>query len=217
MKKLAQLCSVVTVALLVGCSSLSPSTPVTTACPTLPAEPAACPVCETAEQLDTQCPEPEVIEKIVEVPAPLPPMASTAGKMHLPIVGAVEWATVEPGDVRLQARMNTGTDMTTLQAEKVKMVEKDGKKYVRFLVTDPATAKQAEFESRLRRKVTVKQGEEESHYYIVKLWISIGKTRSQVEVALRNTDDPEYALSIGRNFLVDAAIVDVSRKNLLNK
>jgi hypothetical protein len=165
--------------------------------------------------MDTQCPEPEVIEKIVEVPAPLPPMASTAGKMHLPIAGAVEWATVEPGDVRLQARMNTGADITTLQADKVKMVEKDGKKYVRFLVTDSATKKPVEFESRLRRKVTVKQGEEESHYYIVKLWISIGKTRSRVEVALRNTDDPEYALSIGRNFLVDAAIVDVSRKNLL--
>lgn len=174
-------------------------------------------MCEAALQTETQCPEPQVIEKIVEVPAPAPPMATTAGKMHLPIVGAVEWATLEPGDLRLKARMDTGAEITTLQAEKIKMVEKDGKKYVRFFLTDPATSKDVEFEQRLRRKLVVKQGEEDMRYYTVKLWITVGKTRSQVEVALLSTNDPDYALSIGRNFLVDTAIVDVSRQQVLDK
>ena len=52
-----------------------------------------CKICEVQ-----QCPAPEIVEKIVEVPAAMPPMATTAGKMHFPIVGAVEWVTVEPGE-----------------------------------------------------------------------------------------------------------------------
>ena len=215
MKLFPHLYWVFAVALLAGCS-LSPNKPDTTACPALPTQAAECPVCDAVEQVQTQCPEPQVVEKIVEVPAPLPPMATTAGKMHLPIIGAVEWATVEPAEVRLQARMDTGTEVTSLQATKIKMVEKDGKQYVRFFVTDPAINEEVEFERRLRRKITVRQGEDERRYYTVKLWISVGETRSQVEVALRNTDDPDYALSLGRNFLVDAAIVDVSRQQVMD-
>lgn len=212
-----RLYALLTLALLAGCSSMPSGKPTTVACPNQPVIPAECPVCETDSQIETQCPEPQVIEKIVEVPAPLPPMATTAGKMHLPIIGAVEWVTVEPADLRLQARMNTGIDTTTLRADKIKLVEKDGKRYVHFFVTDPATSEEVEFERRLRRKVTVKQGDKERRYYTVKLWITLGQTRSQVEVALRSGGDPDYTLSVGRNFLVDAAIVDVSRQQLLKK
>ncbi len=63
----------------------APQPPAEPLCP----EPPPCEACEAP-----LCPAPEVIEKVVEVPAPLPPMATTAGKMHLPIVGGVEWVKV---------------------------------------------------------------------------------------------------------------------------
>ena len=190
--------------------------PTAVACPVV--EPPSCPVCPSA--VVQECPEPQVIEKIVTVtaPAPAPVKATTAGKMNLPIVGAVEWLKVEPGDVRLPARMDTGAATTTLHATDIKLVEKDGKRWVHFSLLDPATKEKVEVEQRLRRKFVSKQSDGSAqHRYSVKLWITLGENRSLVEVTLTDRDNMEYPLQIGRNLLVDTVIVDVSRQQHVAK
>ncbi|QFU77901.1 ATP-dependent zinc protease [Halioglobus maricola] len=163
-----------------------------------------------------QCPEPavEIVERIVEVPAPIPPQASTAGEMHLPIVGAVEWVYVEPAGLRLEARLDTGAETTSIHAENIRLVEKEGKRYVRFIVPDAATGDQVNMELRLRRQVLIKQhsGEPERRY-VVRMWLTLGEMRSRVDVTLSDRQVFEYSLLVGRNFLVDTAIVDVSRRH----
>lgn len=195
---------------LAACSSIAPdpeveppSPEVTLDCP----EPTPCEPCEPL-----QCPSQEVIEKIVEVPAPLPPMATTAGEMHLPIIGAVEWVEVEPAGFKLEARIDTGAETTSIHAEKIQLVEKDGKRYVRFTVFDDA-GEAIEQELRLRRRVLIKQktGEPERRY-VVRMWVSLAGVRSRIDVNLSDRDDFEYPLLVGRNFLVDTVIVDVSRR-----
>jgi hypothetical protein len=47
------------------------------------------------------------------------------------------------------------------------------------------------------------------------LWLALGELRSLVEVTLSDRLDYEYPLLIGRNFLVDTVIVDVSRHHTL--
>ena len=206
--------SVLALSILAGCSVFQPGkAPVQ--CPT-PPEPPPSPVRASPEEL--QCPEPQVIEKIVEVPAPLPPaaMATTAGKMHLPIIGAVEWVTVEPGNVQMEARIDTGAETTSVHAEDIQLVEKDGKRYVQFTLLDPASGEQVALEERLRRKVLIKQsaGDPERRY-VVRMWLTLGETRSRVDVTLSDRDFLDYPLLIGRNFLVDTMIVDVSQQYLL--
>ena len=203
-------------ALLAGCSAFqSGKAPIQ--CPSAP-EPPPCPVCASAEEL--QCPEPRVIEKIVEVPAPVPEAttATTAGKMHLPIIGAVEWVTVEPGNLRLEARVDTGAETTSVHAENIQLVEKDGKRYVQFTLLDPASGKPVALEERLRRKVLIKQsaGDPERRY-VVRMWLTLGETRSRVDVTLSDRDFLDYPLLIGRNFLIDTMIVDVSQQHLLTR
>jgi hypothetical protein len=202
------------VAALAGCSTLQPGKPVVVECPPPePPEPTVCPVCEVPS-----CPEPQtrVVEKVVTVPAELPPMATTAGKMHLPIVGAVEWATVEPVNLALEARIDTGAETSAIHAEDIQMVEKDGKRYVRFNLVNPENKEKIGMEERVRRKVLIKQPDAEpDRRYVVELWISLGELRSLVEVTLSDRLDYEYPLLIGRNFLVDAVIVDVSRHHTL--
>lgn len=205
-------CFYLALTLATACSSVKPG-PAAVECPTV--EPPSCPVCPTVEPAP-QCPEPQVIEKIVTVPAPAPApaKASTAGKLNLPIVGAVEWAKIEPGDIRMQARIDTGAATTSIHAEDIVLVEKDGKRWVHFTLTDPATGEKVKVEQRLRRTVVIRQGEsEEQRRYVVKLWLTLGETRSLVEVTLSDRDHMEYPLLIGRNLLVDNAIVDVSRNN----
>jgi hypothetical protein len=175
-----------------------------------------CPSVEPAQQ----CPEPQVIEKIVTVPAPAPvaAKAATAGKLNLPIVGAVEWARIEPGDIRLLARIDTGAAATSLHAEDIQLVEKDGKRWVHFTLLDPKTSQKVNVEQRLRRKLVIKQSDNEvQHRYVVRLWITLADTRSLVDVTLTEKENMEYPLVIGRNLLVDTVIVDVSRQERMAK
>lgn len=155
------------------------------------------------------------MEKIVTVPVPAPPApATTATQKHLPIIGAVEWATVEPANIRLEARIDTGAATTTLHAEDLQVVEKDGNRWVHFSVIDPATEQKIALEERLRRKVVTKKSDgDKQARYVVKLWISLAGSRILAEVTLDGRD-MEYPLIVGRNVLVDTMIVDVSRTHL---
>lgn len=165
------------------------------------------------------CPQPKVIERIVTktVTAPLPPMASTAGKLHLPIIGAVEWARVEPADLWVESRIDTGADTTSIHAEEIQLIEKDGKRYVSFFLIDAVTGSRHPQELRLRRRVLIKQsGGPDQRRYVVRMWVTVGEIRSRIDVNLTDRGDFEYPLLIGRNFLTDTMIVDVSRHHTMN-
>lgn len=188
-------------------------------CALLPqlAKPAQCPTpAETVPPLlePQSCPEPQVIERIVtKVVAPEPPpQATTAGKLHLPIVGAVEWAKIQPAGLWIESRIDTGADTTSIHAEDIQLVEKDGKRYVRFVLIDAATGSAHQQELRLRRRVLIKQsGGADERRYVVRMWVILGEIRSKIDVNLSDRTDFEYPLLIGRNFLMDNMIVDVSR------
>jgi hypothetical protein len=159
-------------------------------------------------------------EKVVirEVPAPLPPMASTAGKLHLPIVGAVEWARVDPSGLVMEARIDTGAETSSIHAEDILLIERDGKRYVSFTLLDSATGEKVALERRLRRRVRIKQQDEETdRRFVVQLWVTLGNHHAHIEVNLSDREDFEYPLLIGRNFLTDAMIVDVSRHHTLGQ
>ena len=188
-------------------------------CALLPqlAKPTQCPTpAETVPPLlePQSCPEPQVIERIVtKVVAPEPPpQATTAGKLHLPIVGAVEWAKIQPAGLWIESRIDTGADTTSIHAEDIQLVEKDGKRYVRFVLIDAATGSAHQQELRLRRRVLIKQsGGADERRYVVRMWVILGEIRSKIDVNLSDRTDFEYPLLIGRNFLMDNMIVDVSR------
>jgi hypothetical protein len=118
----------------------------------------------------------------------------------------------------MPARIDTGAATTTIHAEDIELVEKDGKRWVHFSLIDPDTNEKVQVEQRLHRKVVMKQSDGgEQRRYVVRMWISLGETRSLVDVTLTDRENMEYPLLIGRNLLVDTVIVDVSRKNLVGR
>ena len=180
----------------------------------------ACPAIDKATPTQQQCPLPKVIERIVtkEVPAKLPPMATTAGKMHLPIVGAVEWVAVGRSKLMMEARIDTGADTTSIHAENIQLIEKDGRRYVRFILVEPETGRQVRQELRLRRRVLIKQSNGlRDRRFVVRMWVAVGDARSHIDVNLTDRSDFEYPMLIGRNFLTDSLIVDVSRHHTIDK
>lgn len=182
----------------------TPDTPPEQVCP-LP------PPCTLAEPVE--CPPPKVIEKVVVKTQPLP---KTGGELNLPIIGEVEYVLVEPPGIKLEARIDTGADSSSIHAENIHLVERDEKTYVRFTVVDPKTDKPLELERKLHRKVRIKrQSGDYERRYVVKLWLTLGDIKENVDVTLTDRSDFEFPLLVGRNLLTDTAIVDVSRKHTL--
>lgn len=196
--------------LMSGCSLMSSSNWPSSSCPAPP----------KPEKIEQQCPAPQVVERVVTklLPAKLPSMATTAGKMHLPIIGAVEWARVGEPKILFETRIDTGADTTSIHAENIQLIEKDGRRYVRFMLVDAQTGERYEQELRLRRRVLIKQnGGPHDRRYVVRMWVTLGDTRSRIDVNLTDRTGFEYPLLIGRNFLTDSLIVDVSRHHTLDK
>ncbi|MEY6431377.1 RimK/LysX family protein [Thioalkalicoccus limnaeus] len=195
---------------LAGCGSL-PSGDATIAgqrvieCPAV-----ECPICP----IESDCPPPKVIERVVtktvEVPVKTPP--ETGGDLDLPIIGAVEWVEIDPPGLRLEARIDTGAETTSIHAEDVKLVEIDGRRFVRYTIIDPVSGERHENEARLRRRVLIKQQDgQHDRRYVVRMWVTLGETRLRVDVTLADRTGLIYPVLIGRNMLTDIAIVDVSR------
>lgn len=158
------------------------------------------------------CPTPKVIEKIIEIQIP----PKTGSKLNLPIIGEVEKIQVEPSKFWYDARIDTGANSSSIHAENIQLIERDGEKYITFSLQDPVTKAKVKLERKYRRKVLIKQkkGSHERRY-VVQLWLLLGGIKELVDVTLTNRSDFDYKLLIGRNLLTDTAIVDVSRKHVI--
>lgn len=193
--------------LVAGCHWAQPQVqaPSAQVCPPIP----ACPVCKARV-----CPAPKVVERIIKVPVP----AKTGGDLDLPIVGEVEQVEVNPMGISYEARIDTGAESSSVHAENIQLVERDGEKFILFSLLDPKTSTMVEVERKLQRRVLIKQKDgEPERRYVVKLWLTLGDIKERVDVTLSDRSDFTYRLLVGRNLLTDTAIVDVSRHHTLNK
>jgi len=200
---------------LLGCQTAPPEPqPEPLACPV--AEPVTCPACPV-----TQCPEPQVVEKVVTQCDSAAPTQCEAGprESRYPIIGDREWALVEPGDLVMEARIDTGAETSSIHAENIQLIEKDGKRWVRFTLEDPQTQTNVPLERRLHRRILVKTKAEgvTDRRYVVRMWVTLGDTRVWLDVSLSDRDDFEFPLLIGRNMLIDNFSVDVSTHHTLAK
>jgi len=179
-------------------------------------EAVSCPVCEVQE-----CPKPVVVEKIISSCETTPPTACESAPIETKyqIIGETEWAIIEPGDLVFETRIDTGAETSSIHAEDIQLIEKDGKRWVRFNLSDPKTGVKIPLERRLHRRIVVKKKTkgENDRRFVVRMWVTIGNTRTWLDVSLSDRKDFDYPLLIGRNMLMDNFVVDVSRHHTLPK
>lgn len=206
MSLFSRVASLVVIGLLAGCQTVPSEDPAVSLCP----EPEIpdCPACQIEE-----CPAPRVLERIVLRPAPPPPpppppAPATAGELDLQIIGAVEFVTIDPPGLRMEAIIDTAADGTTIAARNILLLEKDGQRFVNYTLVDPVTGDEHEIEALVRRRA--------ANQYVVQMWLALGDLRTRVEVSLSERADMSYPVVVGRNLLTDVAIVDVSRRHILD-
>jgi len=131
-------------------------------------------------------------------------------------VGDVEQVSIMPEGLGLQAAINTSTELSMLGVSEQAMFSQQGKRWVRFVVKDPVTKKGIQFKRPLSRisRVTRFSGKPQDKL-VVSLQIKMGELDLEREFILVDGKYFDYPIIIGKNYLIDKALVDVRQQFLL--
>lgn len=133
------------------------------------------------------------------------------------IYGWREYVSLNGVEERLQAKLDTGALTSSIHAEEMELFERDGKKWVRFIVTDPRVKNPARtrIEAPLARIARVKEpGGESVPREVVRLGLTIGDRKIRGEFTLNNRSNMLAPVLIGRTMLKDLGWVDPGRTHL---
>jgi hypothetical protein len=128
------------------------------------------------------------------------------------VVGWVEKACIQPGQLVLPAKVDTGAVSCCLHAPDLVEFERDGEKWVKFTVVDE-TGKKAVIETKIVAVRRIKRhfGQFQNRP-VIRLTISVGNVHKISEVNLVDRTGFEFPLLIGRNFMDGSLIVNPSAK-----
>lgn len=135
-------------------------------------------------------------------PALAPPAAQ--------VFGWIEEVMLVPGRRwKLNAKLDTGADTSSLDARDIKRVKFRDKSYVRFNVTDPATGERVSLRRPYVRSVRIRRHDgAHQRRRVVLMTVCLGDQERVIEVTLTDRTEFDYPLLLGRSALVGLAIVD---------
>lgn len=149
----------------------------------------------------------------VVIPAPAPVVQTPT---HGIILGEVESVTIDSIKQSFDARVDTGAATSSLNAVDIEQFERNGKNWVRFHLSD-GTKDPSEtnwIEAPIVRFVKIRQSttEEVERRAVVELWVRLGKIHEKAQFTLADRSQMSHPVLLGREFIRDIAVVDVSKK-----
>jgi hypothetical protein len=136
------------------------------------------------------------------------------------VYGWREYILIRGVEEKLKAKLDTGALTSSIHAEEKELFERDGKKWVRFIVTDPGLKKPARtrIEAPLVRIARIKEpGGESTAREVVRLSFQIGERKMRGEFTLNNRANMLAPVLIGRNMIKDLGWVDPARTHLADQ
>ena len=132
------------------------------------------------------------------------------------ILGSVETIRLDPLGIIYEARIDTGAETSSIDAQNIVLFERDGKRWVRFELQDAGQNDPVVVEKRIRRFVLVSQinNLELDRRPVVRMRLQVGATIETVDISLTNRSRMSFPILLGREFLLDRAVVDVSRSHI---
>lgn len=135
----------------------------------------------------------------------------------LGIIGESEPIYFMPMTMPFQARIDTGAEMSSIDAKNIKKFERDGEKWVSFDLVNRKNGERHHFEKKIKKIVDIKRINEHEKRYAVEMDVKFGKeVITGVRFTLADREKFEYQALIGRNILTGRAIVDTALSNTLN-
>ncbi len=133
------------------------------------------------------------------------------------VLGLAEEGYIPSLDLSIPAKIDTGAENTSVDARNIQYFERDSKKWVKFSLHRTSRGI-TPLELPLIRTTKIKRpGSSSVSRPVVSLSISIGEIAQQTEITLTDRSKYKYPLLIGRNFIQDLAIVDVSQNKIASE
>ncbi|MEQ9090435.1 MAG: ATP-dependent zinc protease [Balneola sp.] len=142
-------------------------------------------------------------------------------KKKIETIGRLEIVDLPKWDIKeIEAKIDTGAYSSSLHCHNIKEYEKNGDKWVKFNLLDP---EHPSYNERLFslpvsdiREVKSSNGQTELRVF-VKTKIIFFNKEHEIELSLTNRSEMKYPILVGRKFLKNKFLVDVSKKHLSNK
>lgn len=135
----------------------------------------------------------------------------------LPVhAGYIEQAQV--GNLSFPVKLDTGADITSMNATDMTFFNKDGEKWVTFTYSNNDGVQQ-EFTRKVVDEIKIKarEGEKSAPRPVVKMQIKLGGIEETVDVSLRDRTDFDYSMILGKNFLSHNIVVSSDQQFILTE
>ncbi len=134
------------------------------------------------------------------------------------VYGWKEWIYIGKKRYKVKAKLDTGARTSSIHAEEATLFERDGHKWVKFIIVDPdeVTDKgRLIVEARLVRVARVKSsnGEAEERF-VVELNFAIGDQTRREEFTLSDRSDLIHPVLLGRSAIQTLGWVDAGQKHI---
>jgi len=132
------------------------------------------------------------------------------------LIGEIEDVHLSPVNLELEARIDTGAQTASLDAQNLKVFERDGEEWVKFNFVDRKTKEVHEIERPVSRFVLIIQSntQKKERRPVVMFKLTIGNVSQMVEFTLSDRSHLDFSVLIGRNVLKDLMLVDISQKKI---
>jgi hypothetical protein len=124
------------------------------------------------------------------------------------VIGWVEKAIVQPGNLVLHAKLDTGADNTSIDVQNISAFSRDGRKILRFQVDD-REGRTVDFEKeQVGIEVVPQHSGDDEYRPLVIMEVCLGNECRETLVNLADRSRQDYPLLIGRSFMLDRVIVN---------
>ena len=150
-------------------------------------------------------------------PAIVPVVENNIAPKHsLGVIGAVEHVYILPMKTPFEARIDTGAVGSSIDVTDMHKFERDGEKWVSFVLVNETNGETHRFEKPIEKKVSIKRAHKDEKRVVVMMDIKIGNEIVNAEFSLADREKFDYQALIGRNILAGRAVVDCSITHTLH-
>ncbi|MGQ0594549.1 MAG: ATP-dependent zinc protease family protein [Gammaproteobacteria bacterium] len=134
-------------------------------------------------------------------------LAPQAG-LAMPVVGWVERVKIYPGEMILEAKLDTGAKRSSIDARDIETFERKGVTWVRFRIVNRDGNKLALERPLVRETKIQRHFGKRQRRPVVKLGVCVGDLYREVQVSLVTRKGFIYPMLIGRMFMKKQLLVD---------
>lgn len=137
------------------------------------------------------------------------------------MLGSLEKIYIDIVKTYFIARVDTGATTSSINAIDMQKFERNGKRWVKFHVSNDETANEDRkwVEAPIVRHVKIRQSttNQLERRPVIELWVKIGSVHEKTQFTLTDRRQMDYPILLGREFIQDVAFVDVSRDFIESK